>query len=841
MSSDEPCIPEFRTASGPRRGAVHAQARLCPRPQPYARNPKTASEQTRLDFRASFRYNPSMEMLFEDGILGHGHTPETSEKRFPIRFSEVDHFFIASIVLGLLFALSPVAYCKPTTFLVSPTFWVSPNGADASPGTQLAPFRTLERARDAVRAVNERQRQEMDIVVYLRGGNYRLEQILVLDWRDSGRNGHDVVYRAAPGEHPVISGSIRVQNWSLYDTDLGIYRAYVGQHQSRQLYVNGQRAIRAQTEAYPAGFLPAPIPIEIYGIPFTVVGGIAFIPTELNPEGWRDPSTWTSPQDIEAVIVTQWKMMSVPLDSITPYPNYTPDPLDPGLKTGLIILQQPGWTIANVFFESLTLKPGIWSFWQVTRFENTYEFLDEPGEWYLDKASGWLYYIPRQGEDLATAEVELPLLEVLVEGRGELERPVSNIRFEGLTFSHATWLGPSSSNGYVSDQSGFHLVGEDHQPNIIGHDRNVMRTPGNVRFRFAHEIKFHGNIFEHLGGVGLDFDTGSQGNTIKDNLFTDISSAAIELGGVSEVDHHPESPKQVTRDNVISNNLIRQVAREFVDAAGIYVGFTQRTLIEHNTIVDVPWSGIAVGWGWGLLDPSNFPGLPDAQSGEWGIIDTPTPNRENRILNNRIHSFLNVLWDGGAIYTTGQQGTSLADGLLIDGNVASGKRPTGGGNTFYTDGGSRYIKLQNNVSFDNPPGFMDFGPPPQPGDPLPYSSIPSDLNILPYGTDSGGCRTYGDISFVGNYWLPVSPCNPVLVDFFHFCPYSDNGFFNICPYSDNGVSYPTHLTYENNHVILGQADVPKPILHNAGVRKRPATIPADRWILPERSGTWVTD
>ncbi|MGD0017406.1 MAG: hypothetical protein ABSC38_07830, partial [Verrucomicrobiia bacterium] len=190
------------------------------------------------------------------------------------------------------------------------------------------------------------------------------------------------------------------------------------------------------------------------------------------------------------------------------------------------------------------------------------------------------------------------------------------------------------------------------------------------------------------------------------------------------------------------------------------------------------------------------------------------PNGNNRILNNRILGFLNVLWDGGAIYTTGRQGTSLANRLLIKGNVASGKRPKGGGNIFYTDGGSRYITLKNNVSFDNPQGVTDLGPPPQTGDPLPYSSIPSELDGIPYGSDSGGCRTYGDIRFVGNYWL-----NPE--------------FYDICPYTGpDGVSYPTNLTYRNNHVIQGEADVPNSILRAAGVRKSPATIPPDRWIVP---------
>ena len=179
---------------------------------------------------------------------------------------------------------------------------------------------------------------------------------------------------------------------------------------------------------------------------------------------------------------------------------------------------------------------------------------------------------------------------------------------------------------------------------------------------------------------------------------------------------------------------------EYVDAAGIFVGFTRHTLISCNTIVDVPWSGIAMGWGWGLLDPGSFPGVPGAESGEWGFYTTPTPNSENRIVNNRIHSFLNVLWDGGAIYTTGQQGISMADALLIEGNVASGKRPLAGGNTFYTDGGSRYIKLKNNVSFDNPQGVTDFGPPPLANDPLPVFRHHSYFERLALRQRPGGLQ-----------------------------------------------------------------------------------------------------
>lgn len=697
-------------------------------------------------------------------------------------------------------------------------FWVSTEGNDAWPGTKENPFLTLQRARDAVRALPSNAFKDQDVYVFIEEGTYRLQEPLVLSGIDSGRNGHDVVYSAAPAKDPVISGAIQVTNWTLHDAMLGIYRADVGSYTSRQLYVNGNRAVRAQTSLYPAGFLPN-----------FVGGGIDYITTNLNPPAWEDPTTWGNAQNIEAVIITQWRMMRVPLSEIIPITS----------TAGLITMQLPAWDNANVYLDKLTGQPGMWSFWQVTWFENAYQFLTEPGQWYLDNSDGHLFYIPLPGEDITTADVELPILEALIVGQGTQDQPIHNIRFEGLTFSYASWLGASGSNGYVSDQSGQILIGSGHPTNIIGHDQNVVPTPGNLPFTFASNIVFKGNIFQHLGAVGLQFGLGSKNNTIFGNLFTDISSSAIELGGATLNDSHPNSPALILKNNLISNNLIRSVAREYVDAAGIFVGFTQNTEISHNTIVDVPWAGIAMGWGWGLLDVGSFPGLPNAFSGEWGTFDTPTPNSGCRILGNRIHSFLNILWDGGAIYTTGQQGPSLSEGLLIEGNVASGKRLNGGGNTYYTDGGSRYINVISNASYDNPIGITFFGPMPNPLDPFflfypPYYL----LNNEPYGSDSGGCVTYGDIYYTGNYWLetPIPANIDTYNAFYHallgFFPYNPMGFFNICPYMNQGVSYPVNLTYGTNYQISSEADIPNSILLNAGVFERPSTIPANLWVLP---------
>jgi hypothetical protein len=248
----------------------------------------------------------------------------------------------------------------------------------------------------------------------------------------------------------------------------------------------------------------------------------------------------------------------------------------------------------------------------------------------------------------------------------------------------------------------------------------------------------------------------------------------------------------VVAENVVTSNLVRRVSREYQDTAAINLGFTTRSLVSHNDIAHVPWAGISVGWGWGLLDPGEFLGLPNATPAMWGTYDEPTTSRGNRILSNRIHGFLEVLWDGGAIYSVGQQGASAADGELIAGNVATGKRRLAGGNVFYTDGGSRYVTLERNVSLGNPPGVTDFGP----------CWLPDSLPIcglqIPYGSDRGGCRPYGDLTYQDNYWQ-----------------YPEM-YVAACPYAP----YPTPVADDGNHVVSGAAQVPASILSGAGILPR---------------------
>jgi hypothetical protein len=141
-----------------------------------------------------------------------------------------------------LFAFAATAWPPPAAQVYA-TFYVSTSGSDSDPGTERAPFQTLERSRTAVRSITAAMTG--DIVVYLKNGLYVLPDTVTFGAGDSGLNGFRVFYAADPGARPVLSGGQRITGW--IPAGQGLYRAPVGALRFRQLYVNGSRAVRART------------------------------------------------------------------------------------------------------------------------------------------------------------------------------------------------------------------------------------------------------------------------------------------------------------------------------------------------------------------------------------------------------------------------------------------------------------------------------------------------------------------------------------------------------------------------------------------------------------------
>lgn len=89
-----------------------------------------------------------------------------------------------------------------------------PAGSDRAPGTAGRPVRSLQRA--PRHSYTQRNGDlTADLTVHLAPGIYRLAASLVLDARDTGSNGHRVIWDGGgrPGGGAIISGGHRIIGW----------------------------------------------------------------------------------------------------------------------------------------------------------------------------------------------------------------------------------------------------------------------------------------------------------------------------------------------------------------------------------------------------------------------------------------------------------------------------------------------------------------------------------------------------------------------------------------------------------------------------------------------------
>jgi len=158
----------------------------------------------------------------------------------------------------------------------------------------------------------------------------------------------------------------------------------------------------------------------------------------------------------------------------------------------------------------------------------------------------------------------------LIEGSGTADEPIANLTFSGLQFSYATWLGPSSSEGFSEIQAGYQVTRPD------GYSRQALcqfvpngtcpfaawtQDPGNISLTYAHHVHFLNDDFFHLGAAALTLGNGAQ--DVEGCIFTDVASNGVQLGGVDL----PLAPiDQFTARNRVTNNLFRLSARIIAEA-----------------------------------------------------------------------------------------------------------------------------------------------------------------------------------------------------------------------------------------------------------------------------------
>ncbi len=519
------------------------------------------------------------------------------------------------------------------------------NGKSSNSGGFDAPLATLAQAKNKIRNIIKSASTDVYAVFY--PGEYKITSTLQFTERDYSENVNVMYTSLYKTDRAQFTGGTDVTGFQVYDADKGIYRAKVAAGTaSRQLFVNGVRAVKARSEGGLSNAKNIQEKVMVNGKETTNYIGIQTSDVSLKDFRRVD--------DIELVFYEKWTNPRCQVSEIQENND----------GTITLVMDQVGWkAMSNKGGTSVTVPVYI---------ENALELLDEEGEWYLDSAEGYVYYKPRFFEDLSTAKVVLPTTEKLVSIEGaSVSAPAENITFDNIEFAYSTWNRPSTENGH-----------SDAQNNHIRQNGDRL-VDGAIEVKNAHNVDFTNCDFNRLGTTALKMTDAIQNCDIVGNEFYELSAGAINLGDpANKSDNNqvvnPTDPAYFITNNNILNNYIHKIGVDFMSAAAISAGFPKNTTIANNELYSMPYSGMHIGYGWASYE------------------ETGTGTENFKIVNNYIHDVMNDrIFDGGAIYTIGMTG-----GTNENPNVISENYIYDVGNQYgalYPDEGSAFWSLTKNV------------------------------------------------------------------------------------------------------------------------------------------------
>jgi hypothetical protein len=487
-------------------------------------------------------------------------------------------------MVGILTALAVVT----ASAFGAETLYVATNGNDAWSGKLASPnadgtdgpFATLEKARDAIRAIKAADGILVgDIEVVVATGVYTLDAPFELTAEDSGTPANRVVYRAADGGQVRLLGGKVVDNFQPV-TDQAVLDRLDESARGNVLQAD-LKALGITDFGKPGGgglelfFDDKPMTVSrwpnegfvriqdiavddghsIHGHKGSKVGKFVY-------EGDR-PARWLNEEDpwLHGYWFWDWSEERKPIKSID-------------TENHIIELEEPP--------HSYGYRKGQWYY-----AFNMLTEIDSPGEWYVNRDTGVLYFWPPAPIDSATTLVSV--IPTIISTNG-----ASYVTVRGFTFEacRSTMLGirdgvinrviacvfRNGGRGAVSISGGTNhgVIGCDIYQmggggiSINGGDRTTL-TPAN---HFAENNHIHDyarwfrvyNSGIHLNGVG---------NRASHNLIHDAPHMGMGFGG---------------NDHLIEFNELYNVCFESNDAGAIYTGrnWTMRgNVLRHNYLHDI--------------------------------------------------------------------------------------------------------------------------------------------------------------------------------------------------------------------------------------------------------------
>ena len=553
--------------------------------------------------------------------------------------------------------------------------YVSPKGNDNDPGTKAKPVASLQKAlriAREIRRLNQVLEHEF-ILISMAGGTYPLSESVIIRPEDSGKPTPTLIM-AAPGERPILSGGVNVTGWQKANGNINglpkiakgkvwvVDAPVVGDEvlNFRQLWVNDIKATRARDR--------------------NVDSMSRILSWNHHDESCMIPKPGTGDlSNVKGMEMLIHQMWAIAILRIKTY-----EPMGDSVR---LTFQQPESRIQSEHpwpAPFISKKTGNSAFY----LTNAIQFLDEPGEWYLDKVNRKIYYWPREKEDMKTANVVVPVLETLVKIEGSPENPVSNIRFSGISFMYTSWLRPSQQ-GLVPHQAGMYMLDAyklkvPGTPDKAGLENQawVGRPEAAVKVAYAKNVEFTKCRFQHMASTGLDLVKATYQSLVLGCLFKDIGGSGILDGTFSDeatevhLPYNPVNKSDICTFDRISNNMVTDVANEDWGCVGIGAGYVKGINISHNEVCGVSYTGISVGWGW-----------------------TRTANAmgDNRITANKINHYAKYMYDVSGIYTLSAQAGTVISENYVD-SIYKAAYPHDPHHWFYLylDEGSSNITVINN-------------------------------------------------------------------------------------------------------------------------------------------------
>ena len=539
-------------------------------------------------------------------------------------------------------------------------FHLSPRGRDTAPGSFQRPWATLAGARDNLRRLRAAGKISGPATVLIRDGRYALKETVAFSPADSHTH-----YRAAPRAQPIFDGGERLTGWKIGERNgrtewtLDLPEVAADKWYFRSLFVNGRRAPRARLPKFTPDEKGAKEVFRVGEIKHRTATGLFAGSDTFQPKP-GDVQDWPSLPDAEVVMLHYWIEERLPRPQLNPRTGW----LRFARRTAFNLYEASAAQLGNPVFARYYV-------------DNLFEALTEPGEWYLNRETGRLHYLPRAGETPANTAISAPRIHTFVRASGQFfndsidacdanaTQHVRGLEFTGLTFRHGDWFSPLATMPQFHPSPGQDLP-------IGGSVQAAHVVPGAISIRAARACAVRECTIEHVGLYGIEFDEGCRDCAALGNHLYDLGAGGIRGCG-TDFDGHLDGR---TGHLTITDNTIHHIGRIFHQGVGVFLGHAFDCVVAHNHIHHTCYTGISTGWTWGYRE---------------------TPSRNNRIEHNLIHDIgAGILSDMGGIYTLGVQPGTIVRGNHLH-HIWSHDY---GGWGVYLDEGSSHLLIEHNLVHD---------------------------------------------------------------------------------------------------------------------------------------------